>query len=107
MSDDLERIAKIAAAEGALEALGAAGGVPAIETALEALRAVRRDLELRRPSPAQRRFATVLFADLAGFTSLAEGMDAEDVGTLLNIIWESLVAVVAEHGGTVDKHMGD
>ncbi|HWW76188.1 MAG TPA: protein kinase, partial [Pyrinomonadaceae bacterium] len=55
----------------------------------------------------QRRQLTVLYADLAGLGALAEGLDAEDVGELLNDLWPLLDGVVEEYGGTVDKHVGE
>ncbi len=55
----------------------------------------------------ERRIVTVLFADLVGFTSLAEHMDPEQVKRLVDSCFEKLVEVVAEFGGRVDKILGD
>jgi class 3 adenylate cyclase len=49
----------------------------------------------------------VLFADVVGFTSLAEGRDPERVKRLIDVAFERLVAVVEEFGGVVDKVLGD
>lgn len=57
--------------------------------------------------PEERRSATVLFADVHGFTALAEQLDFETVSDLIKSIWKRLDAVIAEHGGYIDKHMGD
>jgi class 3 adenylate cyclase/tetratricopeptide (TPR) repeat protein len=54
-----------------------------------------------------RRLVTVLFADLVGYTTLSERMDAEEVGELMNALWHKLDATVIRFGGLVDKHMGD
>jgi class 3 adenylate cyclase len=51
--------------------------------------------------------ASVLITDIRGFTSLAETMQPADVMELLNEIQGELARVVDEHGGTVDKFMGD
>jgi class 3 adenylate cyclase len=60
------------------------------------------------PVPAQRRRqVTVLFADVSGFTAMSESMDAEVVAELMNELWEQLDEVVIDHGGRVDKHIGD
>ncbi len=59
------------------------------------------------PPAAQRRVVTVVFADLAGFTTLAEGRDPESVKELLDRCFSALVPVIARHGGTVDKIIGD
>ena len=57
--------------------------------------------------PEERRIVTVLFADLVGFTSLAERMDPEQVKRLIDACFERLVDVVHEFGGKVDKILGD
>lgn len=57
--------------------------------------------------PEERRIVTVLFADLVGFTSLAERMDPEQVKRLVDHCFEQLVEVVVEFGGRVDKVLGD
>jgi class 3 adenylate cyclase len=50
---------------------------------------------------------TVLFADLAGFTSRAEAMDPEDVAALLDPYHARLKAELERFGGTVEKFIGD
>ncbi len=59
------------------------------------------------PTEPQRKQATVLFADVAGFTAMSETMDAEDMTEMMNAIWQRLDAVIASHGGRIDKHIGD
>lgn len=51
--------------------------------------------------------ATVLFADLVGFTSFSEGADPEHVKGLVDRCFQRLVADVADFGGQVDKIVGD
>jgi class 3 adenylate cyclase/tetratricopeptide (TPR) repeat protein len=55
----------------------------------------------------ERKLATVLFADVVGFTSLAERTDPEVVARLVDTAFRELGEIVADHGGTVDKYMGD
>ena len=55
----------------------------------------------------ERKLATVLFADVVGFTSLAERTDPEVVARMVDAAFGRLAEVVVEHGGTVDKYMGD
>lgn len=57
--------------------------------------------------PEERRLASVLFADVKGFTALAEKLDFETVSDLIKGIWKRLDAVIETHGGYIDKHLGD
>lgn len=50
---------------------------------------------------------TVLFADIRGFTSRAERLDAREVVTFLNTVHTPLTEEVMRHGGTIDKFLGD
>ena len=55
----------------------------------------------------ERRIVTVLFADIVGFTLLAEGMDPEDVKHLVDRAFERLARDIRAFGGAVDKVLGD
>jgi len=55
----------------------------------------------------ERRTVTVLFADLSGYTAVAEKLDPESVKRLLERILERLGDEVAQYGGHVDKFIGD
>ena len=57
--------------------------------------------------PDERRIATVLFADLVGFTTFSESADPEHVKNLVDRCFERLVADVTAFGGQVDKIVGD
>jgi class 3 adenylate cyclase len=57
--------------------------------------------------PDERRTATVLFADLSGYTAIAEGLDPESVKRLLERILTRLGEEVGKYGGYVDKFIGD
>jgi len=60
------------------------------------------------PTPiAERRVVSILFADLVGFTTLAEGRDAEDTRDLLSRYFELSRDVIGRYGGTVEKFIGD
>ena len=56
---------------------------------------------------AERRLVTVLFADLVGFTPLAESRDAEEVRDILSSYFDRMRGIVERHGGTVEKFIGD
>jgi class 3 adenylate cyclase/tetratricopeptide (TPR) repeat protein len=51
--------------------------------------------------------AVILFADIRGYTSLSETIPAQDVVMILNQYFEKMVRIVQEHGGVVDKFIGD
>ncbi|MBL9033658.1 MAG: zinc ribbon domain-containing protein, partial [Rhodospirillaceae bacterium] len=55
----------------------------------------------------ERRPVAVLYADLARFTQLTAGRDPEETQRLLAQYFEAVDNVVLDHGGTVDKHIGD
>lgn len=56
---------------------------------------------------AEQREVTVLFADLSGFTPMAEGMEPAQVIQVLNQVFEQLTRAVFQYDGTLDKYMGD
>ncbi len=55
----------------------------------------------------ERREMTVFFSDLAGFTSISERLQPEELVDLLNHYLTSMTDVIFENGGYVDKYMGD
>ncbi len=50
---------------------------------------------------------TIVFTDLAGFTSLASHLSAEETAAFLNRYFETVSDAITEEGGTIDKYMGD
>ena len=55
----------------------------------------------------ERRQATVLFSDLAGYTALNERLDPEEVQELMGRLKAEAVRVVDAHGGMVNQFVGD
>jgi adenylate cyclase len=54
------------------------------------------------------REVSVLFADLAGFTSFSEGRQPREVSEMLNAYFEvAIPPIVREHGGEIDRLIGD
>ena len=55
----------------------------------------------------ERRIVTVLFADIVGYTAMAERLDPERVKRLIESCFERLVVDIETFGGRVDKVLGD
>ena len=57
--------------------------------------------------PEERRHATIVFADLSGYTAAAERMDPEAVKTLVGRTLRVLGEQIERFGGSIDKFIGD
>jgi class 3 adenylate cyclase/tetratricopeptide (TPR) repeat protein len=55
----------------------------------------------------ERKVVTILFADVTGSTPLGERLDPERTRTIMARFFEAMTAVIARHGGTVEKFIGD
>ena len=55
----------------------------------------------------ERRIVSVLFADVVGFTSLAERLDAEDVAAIQDAYFALVRETIARHDGQLEKFIGD
>jgi class 3 adenylate cyclase/predicted ATPase len=55
----------------------------------------------------ERKIATMLFADLVGSTKLATQLDPEDLRGRLEPFFEAARRALEQHGGTVEKYIGD
>ncbi|MEP7154941.1 MAG: adenylate/guanylate cyclase domain-containing protein [Betaproteobacteria bacterium] len=55
----------------------------------------------------ERKEITLLFTDLAGFTNISEQLGPEQVAQLLNEHFSRATAIIKQHGGTVNRFIGD
>lgn len=98
--------AELDAAIEALRAQAPVLGEAVVATALGPLLERRAALQAAAAGE-QRRLVTVLFADLVGFTVLSRRLDAEDTREVVNAVFARWQRVIEEHGGVVEKFIGD
>ena len=55
----------------------------------------------------ERKFLTVLFSDIRGFTSISEKMESQELVEFLNKYLTEMTEIVLRYDGTLDKYMGD
>jgi class 3 adenylate cyclase len=67
----------------------------------------RSDLTLVQRGDSTRQRLGILFSDLRGFTSLAEGKEPQYIFELLNRYLDAVVPAIHENNGFVDKYIGD
>ena len=89
-------------APGVLRALQDAEGIAAGDLDVDLL----LDVSDARRTPS-RRWLTVCFADVVGFTRLTERLEPEELAAVLDDIQREMAHIAVAHGGTVDKFMGD
>jgi class 3 adenylate cyclase/tetratricopeptide (TPR) repeat protein len=64
---------------------------------------------LSQALPAQelRKTVTIIFSDLKGSTALAERIDPEALHEIKNRYFDAMAGVLAQHGGKIEKYIGD
>jgi adenylate cyclase len=55
----------------------------------------------------ERKELVVLFSDIRGFTEYGEAAEPEDIVRRLNAYFDAMVGAIHQHGGVVDKFIGD
>ncbi len=55
----------------------------------------------------EERLLTILFSDIAGFTSISEDMQPNELVSLLNEYLTEMTNIVISQGGIIDKYIGD
>lgn len=54
-----------------------------------------------------RKHLTIFFSDIAGFADLSDGMEPERLAFVINTYLSEMSNIAIEHGGTIDKFIGD
>lgn len=55
----------------------------------------------------EKRSVAIIFSDIRSFTVISENNTAEKIVSFLNTYFDRMGAVIREHGGTIDKFLGD
>ncbi len=55
----------------------------------------------------EQRTLSIFFSDLQGFTGISEGLNPQELTSLLNDYLTAMTDIIQEEGGTVDKYEGD
>lgn len=97
-----------------ISAQGVLFGETTMATVLDVLQERLADLEKKAqpekggvPAREQRKQATILFAAIDGFTRLTDATRNTTRLQQIDLLWRRLDEVIIDHGGLVDKHMGD
>jgi class 3 adenylate cyclase len=59
------------------------------------------------PVEGETKQVTVLFADISGFTALAERLDPEELHENMRAAWDAIAAEIRSSGGLIEKYIGD
>ncbi|WP_419767897.1 adenylate/guanylate cyclase domain-containing protein [Arcobacter sp.] len=63
----------------------------------------KQDVQLE----SKRKYLTVFFSDIKGFTDLTDTIETESLTQLLNEYLDIMSSIAIKHGGTIDKYIGD
>src|SRR2546422_9444937 len=60
-----------------------------------------------RPVEGETKQVTVLFADISGFTALAERLDPEELHENMRAAWDAIAIEIRAFNGLIEKYIGD
>lgn len=55
----------------------------------------------------RRKEVTIIFSDVRNFTSISDQLEPEEVKVMLDVYLSAMASIVQEHGGSVNKVLGD
>ena len=68
---------------------------------------MNQDPEANFALEGESRELSVLFCDIRGFTTISEGLAADELKKLLNYFFTPMTRIIFERRGTIDKYVGD
>ena len=71
------------------------------------LRKVDEITEIVPETGGERKYVTVLFSDMSGYTAMTERLDPEDVKEIMSRIFGEIAQVVTKYGGFIERFIGD
>ncbi len=60
-----------------------------------------------QPGDGESKFATVMFTDIEGFSTISEKLTPQELAGMLNEYFSALAVVISEHGGEISQFIGD
>ncbi len=61
----------------------------------------------KREKKGERKYVTVLFSDLSGYTMMSEKLDPEEVKEITGLIFAQVAGIIAKYDGFIEKYIGD
>ena len=60
-----------------------------------------------QPGDGESKFATVMFTDIEGFSTISEKLSPQELAGMLNEYFSALTEVINNHGGNISQFIGD
>jgi len=59
------------------------------------------------PKDSERKYVTVLFSDMVGYTTMAEKLDPEEVKEIMNLVFNEISKIISKYDAFIEKNVGD